>query len=775
MKLRTRLFLWIGLVFFFFATISYFIESYLTHSNLAKAKKSIKQEIQKNEEEKRKHFESLSRIVLTNIQAKINALLYELENYPFMQDRFLRFFGSWEGSAKILMENKWVGFIQNVYEDKATALIIPNSFDLKECHKKTINEDLAWIFTPDKKTYIAIHFSVEEYQKFFPKHFQVSLYDPSEEYFFYDPDVLKNLHFQKKGSPIFSPEENVLFLSYQNLFLEKVEKAKKFLKTIYKIPREENFSPVEIDFGFSKEENKMISEKISLDHVMMQVWRLSTLLYLGIFNDSPLNEKAPMGVASFFPQTHFGNLLFSRSVFFSKKLFEQEKYFKNIKEKIPLKLSLIHDPEERKLFISNSLRYEKNSFLTIGVGIEDFLQKISLASNQYTLLVRDQKVMNVFSREGEQLKNSEFYHIDLDKMEGEKGFINLRGQKYYFLHLQPFKEIDLHFYLCNLEENAFSFVYYMAKIITAFIKKISYSMRTIGLIALFIALFLLHNISKKITEPISILSKFTEPVARGEFDKVKVFDPKIAHSLEIRKLCESFIKMVQQLKEKEKMRGVLNKVVSKEIAEEILKGSVHLGGEEKTVTILFADIRGFTHITEKMPPVEVIELLNTTMTTVTQAIEKFNGVIDKYVGDEVMALFGAPLADAYASDKALLAASAILENLEQMNEKRKTCNLPMIEVGIGIHTGVVLAGNMGAEDRLNYTVLGANVNIAARLCSAAKAKEILVTKATLEQSKQNIQKRVLDPITLKGFSQPIDVYCVQSVDREFAKKFEKNG
>ena len=224
----------------------------------------------------------------------------------------------------------------------------------------------------------------------------------------------------------------------------------------------------------------------------------------------------------------------------------------------------------------------------------------------------------------------------------------------------------------------------------------------------------------------------------------------------------TFSEMVDELKDKEKVRGVLNKVVSREIAEEILKGNVHLGGEERSVTVLFADVRQFTHLTEKMPPSEVIELLNTCMTKISHSIDEYGGVIDKFVGDEVMALFGAPVAREDSALKAIQSALAMVETLKEWNQVRKSSGQPPIEMGFGIHTGLVVAGNMGAENRLNYTVLGANVNLSARLCSMASPMQVLITDETLKSPgvAAAVDVKELPEMQFKGFSEKMTVYEV---------------
>jgi adenylate cyclase len=177
--------------------------------------------------------------------------------------------------------------------------------------------------------------------------------------------------------------------------------------------------------------------------------------------------------------------------------------------------------------------------------------------------------------------------------------------------------------------------------------------------------------------------------------------------------------------------------------------------------MLFCDIRGFSTLTADLSPQKTIQLLNACMTKVSRVIEGEGGVIDKYVGDEVMALFGAPASHPDHALRAVSTGMLIVETLKKWNEARVKAGEQIIfEMGIGIHSGLVVAGNMGAEDRLNYTVLGSNVNLASRLCAVAKRNQLIISAATLAEPnvKESFYTRSLPPITLKGFVEPVQIY-----------------
>lgn len=291
--------------------------------------------------------------------------------------------------------------------------------------------------------------------------------------------------------------------------------------------------------------------------------------------------------------------------------------------------------------------------------------------------------------------------------------------------------------------------------------KIAIQTLAVILISLLLALIVLERIASSFTKPLTILAGAAENVAGGKYREIRLI-PVGERKDEVATLTRAFEGMVKGLKEREQIRGVLNKVVSKDVAEEILKKEVHLGGEDRVVTMLFSDIRNFTKQTENFTPQKTITMLNTLMTKMSRIIEGEGGIIDKYIGDEIMALYGAPVAVEDHALRAISSAMLMIETLKKWNEERKEEGEEPLSIGIGIHSGLVVAGNMGAEDRLNYTVIGRNVNLAARLCQIAKPMQLIISEATLKEPKikDSFAALPLEPLTLKGFREPITIYQI---------------
>jgi adenylate cyclase len=170
--------------------------------------------------------------------------------------------------------------------------------------------------------------------------------------------------------------------------------------------------------------------------------------------------------------------------------------------------------------------------------------------------------------------------------------------------------------------------------------------------------------------------------------------------------------------------------VSKQIVDQLLENEelLNLGGQEQEATILFSDIRGFTSMSETMSPTEVVETLNEYFNLMIEIIFKYNGTLDKIIGDALMVIFGAPIANDADTKNAVLTAIEMQEKLIEFNQDRIINLKKTIRIGIGINRGKVISGNIGSKQQMNYTVIGDSVNLASRLCSVAKEDEIIVSE-----------------------------------------------
>ncbi len=209
-------------------------------------------------------------------------------------------------------------------------------------------------------------------------------------------------------------------------------------------------------------------------------------------------------------------------------------------------------------------------------------------------------------------------------------------------------------------------------------------------------------------------------------------------------------------------RERFQRLLSPAIAEQVISGKVEVakGGELRDTTMLFSDIRGFTNMSESRSPQEIVDMLNEYFEQMVEIIFKYEGTLDKFVGDEVMALYGSPVKHPDDPVRAVRSALEMLDTLAKWNVERSARGQVAVHIGIGLNTGDVVAGYLGSSKALEYTVIGDVVNAGARLCSAAKAGQILVSEATLLRTGDRFDVQEQPPMSLKGKSVPMRIYSV---------------
>lgn len=267
----------------------------------------------------------------------------------------------------------------------------------------------------------------------------------------------------------------------------------------------------------------------------------------------------------------------------------------------------------------------------------------------------------------------------------------------------------------------------------------------LGLLAAVVGIF---YIVRNLSHPIESLTKTVKLIEKGEYQSLNLSSER---KDELGILTKAVDRMSQGLQERDQVRNLLGKVVSPEIATELLSKEIKLSGERKLATILFGDVREFTRLCEESDPEEVLLLLNRYFSSMTDSIDKHHGVIDKFIGDALMALFNVPIELDNAPEKAVKAAQEMIISLETLNTKLTEEKIPNIKIGIGINTAEVIAGNMGSLHRSNYSVIGDGVNLASRLERLTKyfGVSIIVSELTMKSCK-NIEFCELAKVKIKG-------------------------
>ena len=278
------------------------------------------------------------------------------------------------------------------------------------------------------------------------------------------------------------------------------------------------------------------------------------------------------------------------------------------------------------------------------------------------------------------------------------------------------------------------------------------------LFGLAFAMVLSHALANGLSRPIAALKTATEHIADGDFDyRVEV------HSQdELGELADCFNRMAQGLHERELYREQFGRYVSRQVADMILSDpeTVFWAGERRQVTVLFVDIRNFTTLSETLPPEVVLRKLNEYLGRMIDLIFEHEGTLDKFIGDGIMAIFGAPLQTGNEEERAVRAALALQAAAEELNQEWLAGGEPGIHIGVGINTGHVVVGNVGSERRLEYSAIGDAVNVAARIESLNKdyGTGILASASTIEPLGDRVQTRLVGSAHVKGREEPVEVY-----------------
>ena len=274
-------------------------------------------------------------------------------------------------------------------------------------------------------------------------------------------------------------------------------------------------------------------------------------------------------------------------------------------------------------------------------------------------------------------------------------------------------------------------------------------------------------LGKRIYEPIDQLVDASRAIGKGEFK----FRFKERRNDEIGQLMSAFNDMAEGMLEKSQVMDALSRYVSPGVAKEILANlnEVELSGKRIDGSVMFADIVGFTQIAEDIRPEETVSILNKYFSLITRACELNHGMVDKYLGDGIMLVFGAPQPDENHRFHAIRCALLVQRLVEHENLQREKLGLFPVKFRIGINSGTMLAGNMGSRERMEYTVVGDTVNLASRLCSISNSGQIVISKDMYRHP--NVEERVIageyQSIHLRGIREPVSSYLVEALGADW--------
>lgn len=265
-------------------------------------------------------------------------------------------------------------------------------------------------------------------------------------------------------------------------------------------------------------------------------------------------------------------------------------------------------------------------------------------------------------------------------------------------------------------------------------------------------------LSRHFARPIRQVAAAMQGVADGSLDQTLTVQSKD----EIGVLAQSFNIMTQGLRDRERIKSTFARYVSDQVAERILReeDSLDLAGELRKVTVLFLDIRGFTSLAEYLHPREVVALLNDYYEIIVEIIFTNEGTVNKFIGDSIMAIYGAPSYIDYPELRGVVTAVTIQKAIGEFNWQRMQEGKPVVNFGIGVHSGEAIAGNIGSARRVEYTVIGRDVNLAQRIEAATREGQVLVSEPTYKKVAGLVEVQSKEPVFMKGILEPIPLYEV---------------
>jgi adenylate cyclase len=281
---------------------------------------------------------------------------------------------------------------------------------------------------------------------------------------------------------------------------------------------------------------------------------------------------------------------------------------------------------------------------------------------------------------------------------------------------------------------------------------------------LLLVAYALFALGRLVLGPIHQVMDAMRQVHRGNLD-TRV---ELSSSDEIGVLADTYNFMVRGLREREQLKDAFSRYVSTKVYERINLGQITLTGEARNATVLFSDIRSFTSISEKMPPADVVRMLNDYFNVMVEIVFKYDGFLNKFIGDALMAVYNVPIEQSTPEMRAVNTALEMIHELDRFNKEQAARGGVQLKIGIGINTGPVIAGNIGHMKRLEYTVIGDTVNLAQRVESQTKVTgmPVLISETTYRAVAAQITAHPLPPVKIKGKQELVQLYAVTGLKGE---------
>ncbi len=391
--------------------------------------------------------------------------------------------------------------------------------------------------------------------------------------------------------------------------------------------------------------------------------------------------------------------------------------------------------------------------LTLEVLANNFLQLPRVMGVQ--VLDRELKPLASAGEPG----NTEQIHRFVAERSGVSPRINQNGEHSEVVVSAPIRYRDAlggHVYL-RIQTTA---------LVYAHMRNLMLILLVVGLVAT-VALWIAYRISRYVSRPISRMLEATDRIGAGNYQMA----PGDRRNDEMGRLLEAINNMGQGLLRKSQVETLLNNFLARDVADQMIRrlDTVSVGGERVEATVLFADIVGFTSMSEQLSPEEVSEFLNETFSYLSMCSKLYFGTIDKFIGDCAMVVFGTPRVDEDHRMHAVACAVLMQKLMHNVNMVRARRNKSQIRLRIGINTGMMLAGILGNNEKMEYTVVGDSVNLASRLCSEAEPGQIITTEDVHDAlvADDKIVASRYKKLRVRGKVDPVDTYLIEGVRKEY--------
>ncbi len=277
------------------------------------------------------------------------------------------------------------------------------------------------------------------------------------------------------------------------------------------------------------------------------------------------------------------------------------------------------------------------------------------------------------------------------------------------------------------------------------------------------SIMIIFLFSMSLTQPIEALAELIGLVSKGNFEVKASSRVKSMFQDEVKDLAIAFDNMTEGLKERDKVKNLFSKFHGSSVTDDLMNQDIGLGGQKKDVIVFFSDIRGFTAFSEKRAPEEVVEMLNEYFEVMVGIINRNHGVVDKFIGDAIMAVWGAPKSSDRDAHHAVMSCLQMRMALVELNDKRKAKGEPPLQIGIGLHAGSVISGTIGSTERMEYTVIGNTVNTGSRIEASTKAfgADLLISEEVVNKVGDDFFVELAGAAEVKGRSEPLKMYKVR--------------